>query len=69
MLTFDRIRLVGRDKQPLDLSREDHKAVFEASMQKWARGMADNSDGSKFGYVDVEGTELQPFGTPYAAAA
>lgn len=69
MLTFGRMRLVGRDKEPLDVSREDHRAVFEASMGKWAREMAENDDGSKFGYVDVEGVELQPYGTPYAAAA
>ncbi|KAF6805801.1 nadh oxidase [Colletotrichum sojae] len=63
------MKLVGEDREPLDLSREDHVAVFGASMGKWAKGMAENGDGSRFGYVDVEGVELQPYGTPYAAAA
>ncbi|EKJ73732.1 hypothetical protein FPSE_06078 [Fusarium pseudograminearum CS3096] len=62
------IRLVGKNKQPLDLSREDHKKVFEESMQKWGEAMANNEDKSKFGYVDVEGTKLEPFGAAYAAA-
>ncbi|KAF4990251.1 hypothetical protein FGRMN_8558 [Fusarium graminum] len=62
------IRLVGKDKQPLDLSREDHKKVFEESMQKWGEGMANNEDQSKYGYVDIGGTKLEPFGAAYAAA-
>jgi hypothetical protein len=50
------------------LSREDHKKVFEESMQKWGEAMADNEDQSKYGYVDVGGTKLEPFGAAYAAA-
>lgn len=63
-----RIRLVGKDKQPLDLSREDHKKVFEESMQKWGEAMANNEDQSKYGYIDIGGTKLEPFGEAYAAA-
>jgi len=62
------IRLVGKDKQPLDLSREDHKKIFDQSMQQWGAMMADNSDGSKYGYVDINGIKLEPFGAAYAAA-
>ncbi|KAI8308325.1 NADH-dependent flavin oxidoreductase nadA [Colletotrichum sp. SAR11_59] len=69
MLAGTQIRLVGKDKEPLDVSQENYKEVFEKSLQKWAQGMAENSDGSKYGYIDIEGTTLQPFGTPYAAAA
>ena len=32
------IRLVGKDKQPLDLSREDHLQKFNESMKKWGAG-------------------------------
>lgn len=64
-----RIRLVGNGKQPLDLSREDHKKAFDESMRQWAEGMAHNEDGSKFGFVDIAGVKLQPFGSAYAAAA
>ncbi|KAH0439145.1 hypothetical protein CcaCcLH18_02940 [Colletotrichum camelliae] len=69
MLAGTQMRLVGKDKEPLDVSQEKYKEVFEKSLQKWAQGMAENSDGAKFGYIDIEGTTLQPFGTPYAAAA
>ncbi|KAH7038153.1 NADH oxidase [Microdochium trichocladiopsis] len=63
------MRLVGRGKEPLDLSREDHLGVFKQSMGKWGKGMQDNADNSKYGFVDVDGIELAPYGTPYAAAA
>ncbi|KAF4925771.1 NADH-dependent flavin oxidoreductase nadA [Colletotrichum fructicola] len=66
MLAGTQIRLVGKDKEPLDVSQEKYKEVFEKSLQKWAQGMAENSDGSKYGYIDIEGTTLQPFGTPDA---
>ncbi|KFA60707.1 hypothetical protein S40285_09621 [Stachybotrys chlorohalonatus IBT 40285] len=62
------IRLVGNDKEPLDLSREDHKKVFDESMGKWGQKMANNEDNSKFGYVDIFGVKLEPFGTSYGAA-
>lgn len=61
------IRLVANDKEPLDLSREDHMKVFEESMKQWGQGMAQNSDGSKFGFVDIQGVKLEPFGAAYAA--
>lgn len=63
-----RIRLVGKDREPLDLSREDHKKIFDSSMQQWGEMMANNSDNSKFGYVDINGVKLEPFGTAYSAA-
>lgn len=63
------MRLVGQDKQPLDLTQDAHLDAFMASVDKWGRAMADNKDGSKYGYPDVEGVELQPYGTPYAATS
>ncbi|KAI0018026.1 hypothetical protein F4780DRAFT_557830 [Xylariomycetidae sp. FL0641] len=64
------IRLVSKDKEPLDLSQDKlREEVFMKSVQKWSEMMADNADNSKYGYVDIEGTQLQPFGTPYAPAS
>lgn len=61
------MRLVGNDKEPLDMSQDKYKDVYMKSMQKWSEMMANNTDGSKFGFIDIEGIELQPFGTPYIA--
>ncbi|KAI1212142.1 NADH:flavin oxidoreductase/NADH oxidase [Annulohypoxylon truncatum] len=68
MATGTQIRLVGKDKEPLDLSRDDHKDVFLKSMQKWAQEMSEDKDHTKYGYVDIEGLKLEPYGTPYASA-
>lgn len=67
MLTQVRMRLVSKDKEPLDLSQEKYKDVFMKSMENWSEAMANNKDGSKFGYIDIVGLDLQDFGTPYAA--
>jgi hypothetical protein len=49
------------------LSREDHKKVFDESVAKWSEKMARNEDNSQFGYVDIFGVKLEPFGTAYGA--
>lgn len=62
-----RMRLVGQDKEPLDLSQDKYIGAFYGSLQSWQKKMADNADGSKFGFIDIEGVDLQAFGTPYPA--
>lgn len=59
------IRLVGNEKQPLDLTQDKYVENFKKSFKKWAVEMANNESGSKYGYVDMEGVELQPFGAAY----
>lgn len=59
------MRLVGNDKQPLDMSQDAHVEAFKNSMAKWGQEMAENKDGSKYGFPDIEGVDLQPYGTPY----
>ncbi|KAJ1335139.1 2,4-dienoyl-CoA reductase (NADPH2) [Microdochium nivale] len=61
------MRLVGRDKEPLDLSRQDHFDLYKQLMAKWAQDMQNNPDNSKYGFLDVEGIDLHPYGTPYAS--
>lgn len=65
LATGTQIRLVSKDKEPLDLSREDHRDAFLKSLEKWKQEMSENKDKTKFGFVDIEGLELQPYGTPY----
>ena len=44
---------MGKDKQPLDLSRDDHAGVFMRSLATWKGKMATNHDDSMYGYVDI----------------
>ncbi|RYO93877.1 hypothetical protein DL762_000832 [Monosporascus cannonballus] len=62
------MRLVGQDKQPLDLTGEDHLQAFQNSMGLWAQKMAADKDGSMYGFVDIEGIKLEPYGAAYSAA-
>ncbi|KAJ9133389.1 NADH oxidase 1 [Pleurostoma richardsiae] len=59
------IRLVGKDKEPIDMSQDKYVFAFMQSMENWSEELANNKDGTKYGYVDIEGVELNPYGTPY----
>ncbi|EQL04231.1 NADH:flavin oxidoreductase/NADH oxidase [Ophiocordyceps sinensis CO18] len=59
------IRAVGQGKEPLDFSREDHKKVFDESMQKWVEAQQADKEGAMYGYVDIRGLKLEPFGSSY----
>lgn len=61
------MRLIGKDKEPFDLSQDKYNDIFMESMQKWAQKMAASTDGSMYGFVDIDGVKLEPFGTPYIA--
>ncbi|KAI0476592.1 hypothetical protein GGR56DRAFT_643464 [Xylariaceae sp. FL0804] len=61
------MKMVGQDRQPLDFSQERLKDAFMNSMQQWQKSMGENKDNSKYGYIDVEGTKFEPYGTPYVA--
>lgn len=60
------MRLLGKDKQTLDMSQDKYVEAFQKSMKSWSEKTGNDKDGSTYGYVDIEGLDLQPFGTPYA---
>ncbi|KAI0451306.1 NADH:flavin oxidoreductase/NADH oxidase [Xylaria acuta] len=63
------IRLVGNDKEPLDLSRPEHREAFDTALQQFQKDMANNADGSKYQHMDIDGVKLEPYGTPYEVAS
>ncbi|KAI1758449.1 NADH:flavin oxidoreductase/NADH oxidase [Xylaria castorea] len=63
------MRLVGKDKEPLDLGIPEHKEAFDRALQQFGKDMANNADGSKYGYMDIEGVKLEPYGTPYGVVS
>lgn len=68
-LTNDcRIRLVGKDKEPLDLTQDKYLEIFQKSVEKWSKEMGEDKNNSKYGYVDIFGMDLKPYGTPYQSA-
>jgi hypothetical protein len=63
-----RIRLVGEDKQPLDLSRQDHLNTLMTSLGAWQGEMGEDIERKMVGWCDVRGFEAAPYGTEYVAA-
>lgn len=50
------MKLVGEDREPLDLSRENHQKVFSAALSKWS---------GRIGALDIEDFDFKPYGTAY----
>ncbi|KAJ8131719.1 hypothetical protein O1611_g1903 [Lasiodiplodia mahajangana] len=59
------IRLVGKDKEPLDLGKPEHEDAFDKALGRFQSEMSNNRDRSKYGYMDIDGIKLEPYGTPY----
>jgi 2,4-dienoyl-CoA reductase-like NADH-dependent reductase (Old Yellow Enzyme family) len=59
------IRQLGKDQQPIDLSDEENFKAFQKDVGTWSQGLAEDKDGSKYGYVDIESVQ----GVPYGGAA
>lgn len=60
------IKQMGKDQEPIDLSKEENEKGFMQDMKKWGEMMAGNKDGEKFGYVDIDSVKPVPYGTAAA---
>ncbi|KAH7304197.1 hypothetical protein B0I35DRAFT_363704 [Stachybotrys elegans] len=52
------VRLVGHDKEPLDLTRLEHLGVFQRSMQNWIEEAAADHDNWKPGWPGVDSNAM-----------
>jgi len=59
------IRQLGKDQAPIDLSDENNLKAFHKDVETWQKGLAEDKEGKKFGYVDIESVKS----VPYAGAA
>lgn len=55
------IRQMGRDEEPIDLSKGENVGVFMESMGQWAGAMAADTEGKMYGYLDVDRVAV-PYG-------
>ncbi|KAK4998882.1 hypothetical protein LTR66_001980 [Elasticomyces elasticus] len=60
------IRQIGKDQEPIDLSREENEQVFMKDMGAWADKMGKDSTRKSYGYVDIMSAEAIPYGTALA---
>ena len=61
-----RILLVGKDKAPLDLTSADHLEQFNSCRGKWSENMKLNIDNSMYGFVEIDGPQVQPYEAEYS---
>lgn len=54
--------MLGRDREPVDFSREEVMAQFIESMGAWMKAKVEDTSGNSFGFVDIKGG---PYGVAY----
>lgn len=60
------IRQIGKDQEPIDLSRAENVDAFMKDMGTWAEKMAKDSEHSSYGYIDITSAAPIPYGTASA---
>lgn len=59
------IRMIGKDQEPVDLSREENEKAFMHDMGDWSEKMAHDSGMYSFGYIDLDSIKPNPYGVAY----
>jgi len=59
------IRMIGKDQEPIDLSKEDNEQAFMKDMGHWSDIMAHDTGMYSFGYIDIESIKPNPYGVVY----
>lgn len=56
------IRQMGKDQEPIDLSKEENMEAFKKDMGTWFQGMSADTKMEKYGYIDLETAQATPYG-------
>lgn len=59
------IRMIGKDQEPIDLSKEENEQAFQKDMGEWSEKMAKDTGMYSFGYIDFESIKPHPYGVAY----
>ncbi len=59
------IRQVGKDQEPIDLSKQENVDAFYKDMETWGKKMASDKEQKEFGYIDLT-QKAQPYGVKSA---
>jgi 2,4-dienoyl-CoA reductase-like NADH-dependent reductase (Old Yellow Enzyme family) len=61
------IRQVGKDEEPIDLSKEENVLAVMQDMGSWGQKMQEDAASmNMYGYVDLQSAKSQPYGTVQA---
>lgn len=56
------IRQMGKDQEPIDLSKADNFEAFKKDMGTWFQGLSQDTKLEKYGYIDLETAQSAPYG-------
>ena len=59
------IRMIGKDEEPIDLSKEEYEQAFLKDMGHWSDVMAHDTGMYSFGFIDIESIKANPYGVVY----
>ncbi|KAF2857453.1 FMN-linked oxidoreductase [Piedraia hortae CBS 480.64] len=57
------MKQIGKDKEPIDMSKSENVEAFKKDMGKWMEKMSKNTEGIHYGYVDIESSQPVPYGS------
>jgi 2,4-dienoyl-CoA reductase-like NADH-dependent reductase (Old Yellow Enzyme family) len=57
------IRQVGKDQNPIDLSKQENVDAFMKDMGTWGAKLANDSEKLNYGYIDITSAAPVPYGT------
>lgn len=59
------IRQVGKDQEPIDMSKKENVDAFFKDLEAWRKKMAGDKEQKEYGYIDLS-QKAQPFGVASA---
>ncbi len=59
------IRMIGKDQEPIDLSKEENEQALMKDMGHWSELMAHDTGMYSYGYIDIESIKPHPYGVAY----
>lgn len=67
MAAGTQIRQLGKDEEPIDLSKKENEEAFMKDMEKWSKNMADDKEMAHYGYIDISSAPSVPYGSSSAS--
>lgn len=65
MAAGSQIRMVGKDQEPFDMSKEEYVEAFFKDMGNWSEKMSKDMGQYAYGYVDIDSAKPNPYGVVY----
>ena len=61
------IRQIGKDQEPIDLSKTENLEAFKKDMGAWFQGLSQDTKMEEYGFIDLETAQAAPYGVAATA--